>query len=501
MGGWSISTIIQPLTDLPDAISKWNNVKVPAGIQESLESIATGIGAFSLLDAAKLSMIDDNIVTLGNAIKGLSGVTIDSELIKNNLEAVADGVGKFSLLDTAKLQAVDENILNLSTAFKNFASASFDGSKLITFAEKINECSTKLKGLNTSSVNTAKTVVDKIVNIIKTVNSTSTSNIASFVKAANSLNTINVSDIKVDTTNLSKSITAVKDVMSSISGTITDSKTTITNAMKTAMSGVVTPITDQKTPLTTAAKALADTVSKSVSGKKDETTKAFKTLVSGGAKAVSSNKSSFESAGKDLGNGLVIGIKAKYQAAYNAGYGLGQKAVQGEKDGQKSKSPSRLTIQAGEWLGQGLVIGMDKMGRTVYRSGYNLGETATDSIKNTISKIADIITTDVDSQPTIRPVVDLSNVRAGAEAVSGMFSATPSVGLLTNIGSISSTMNRRVQNGGNDNVISAIRDLKKTLGKISGDTYYINGVTYDDGSNISDAVSTLIRAAKVERRT
>ena len=50
-----------------------------------------------------------------------------------------------------------------------------------------------------------------------------------------------------------------------------------------------------------------------------------------------------------------------------------------------------------------------------------------------------------------------------------------------------------------DEVVSAINQLGSNLP--NGDTYNINGITYDDGSNISDAVSTLIRAAIVERRS
>ena len=58
----------------------------------------------------------------------------------------------------------------------------------------------------------------------------------------------------------------------------------------------------------------------------------------------------------------------------------------------------------------------------------------------------------------------------------------------------------RNQNASNDDVVSAIKDLKKTIGNGSGDTYNINGVTYDDGSNVSNAVRTLVRAVKVEGR-
>ena len=207
-----------------------------------------------------------------------------------------------------------------------------------------------------------------------------------------------------------------------------------------------------------------------------------------------------ESAGKDLGAGLVNGINAKQDAVYKAGYKLGQKAVQGEKDGQKSNSPSKLTIQSGKWFGEGLVIGIDKMGRAVYKAGYNVGNIAVKSLSNSISHINDAINTDMDYQPMIRPVLDLSEVTSGAKTVNGLFNMQPSVGILSNVGSISTMMNRQNQNRSNDDVISAIHDLKNTIGKSSGDTYTINGITYDDESNIADAVKSIVRAARVERR-
>jgi hypothetical protein len=60
-------------------------------------------------------------------------------------------------------------------------------------------------------------------------------------------------------------------------------------------------------------------------------------------------------------------------------------------------------------------------------------------------------------------------------------------------------MNGR-QNGVNNDVVAAIKDLGSKLGRASGDTYQVNGVTYDDGSNITDAVRTIVRAAQMERR-
>lgn len=49
-------------------------------------------------------------------------------------------------------------------------------------------------------------------------------------------------------------------------------------------------------------------------------------------------------------------------------------------------------------------------------------------------------------------------------------------------------------------MVSAIDKLRKGLNDIGGPSYTINGITYDDGSNVANAVESLVRAARVERR-
>ena len=61
-------------------------------------------------------------------------------------------------------------------------------------------------------------------------------------------------------------------------------------------------------------------------------------------------------------------------------------------------------------------------------------------------------------------------------------------------------MNRKLQNGSNDDVISAINRLNDSLEGNRGDTYNFAGITYDNGDEISNAVQTLVRAAKMGRR-
>lgn len=249
---------------------------------------------------------------------------------------------------------------------------------------------------------------------------------------------------------------------------------------------------------------LMSSVITGLKAKQEEVNEAFTKAASTAATKVATKGkggtiTAFEQAGKDLGAGLIKGIEAKYQSAYDAAYELGKQAVKGEKDGQQSKSPSKLTIKAGKWLGEGLIIGMQDMMKAVYNAGHDLGDGATGTISSAISKITDVVNSDIDAQPTIRPVLDLSDVSAGAGTISRMLSMNPSVGVLAKTGSINTMMNER-QNGNGD-VVSAIKDLKKTIGNKSGDTYQFGNVTYGDDSAVSDAVGALVRAIRVEGRT
>lgn len=279
---------------------------------------------------------------------------------------------------------------------------------------------------------------------------------------------------------LNQILYAVKEVAKANTGALGELATNLEKVGGDAVDKFIAAFTSKtaKTNVKDAADALADEAVKGLDGLGDDA----------------------EDAGEDLGSGLVQGIKNKYDDAYNAGYALGQKAVQGEKDGQASNSPSKLTIKAGKWFGEGLVIGIQKMGDRVRDAGYGLGNTAVKSLSSTVSRIAAAVDSDLDFQPTIRPVLDLSDVRTGASAINGMLGVGSSVGALATVGAISHGMNRRGQNGGNSDVVSAIDKLRKELGNVGNTTNIIEGVTYDDGSNVANAVKEITRYARMGRR-
>jgi hypothetical protein len=303
-------------------------------------------------------------------------------------------------------------------------------------------------------------------------------------------------------TGLNTLIAAVKSIGNADTSALAELAENLKKIGKNAVKKFVEAFTSTtaKSDCKDAAEELGEKVVEGIKAKESAIKKAGKSAAKEAVDGVKTQKDEMKSAGKDLGSGLVKGIKAKWDAAYDAGYTLGQKAVQGEKDGQASNSPSKLTIQAGKWLGEGLIVGIGRMGSSVYDAGHTLGEKATKSISASISAISDAINTDIDAQPTIRPVLDLSDVRAGANSISSMFGNGASIGVNANVNAISSMMNGRSQNGANEDVVSAIDKLRKDLSNVGNTSYTISGVTYDDGSNIADAVRTITRAAVRERR-
>ena len=134
------------------------------------------------------------------------------------------------------------------------------------------------------------------------------------------------------------------------------------------------------------------------------------------------------------------------------------------------------------------------------KAAESMASGAINSLKAMSASISDLAMGDVDMQPTIRPVLDLSEVKTGAAAVSGLFSNGPTVGVRSNLNAINVAMNNKLQNSASDDIVSAINKLGAGLENNRGDTYNFGDFTYDDGSEVSNAIKTLVRAARVERR-
>ena len=122
-------------------------------------------------------------------------------------------------------------------------------------------------------------------------------------------------------------------------------------------------------------------------------------------------------------------------------------------------------------------------------------------LKDCIKIAKDIIQTDIDENTlTIRPVIDLSNVRTGLQTMNSMFDNNPYIKTsLNRANSISSDM-MEIQNSCNDDLLSTVKSIESKMDDDSGNVYNINGITYSDNDNVQKAVEDLIRAIKIDKR-
>jgi hypothetical protein len=211
---------------------------------------------------------------------------------------------------------------------------------------------------------------------------------------------------------------------------------------------------------------------------------------------------SFHSAGAHLAQGFANGISENaYKAAAKA-KAMAEAAVMAARNALDINSPSKVFAKLGSSVPEGFARGIGKFTGDIEDSSVAMARVAISGTRDAIARVSELLNADVDSQPTIRPVLDLSDIESGAGRINGLFGMQPSVDLLTNVGSINTMMNGR-QNGvntTNDDVVAAIKDLKNAIRESSGDSYSINGITYDDGSNIADTIKSLVRVSRIEGR-
>ena len=225
---------------------------------------------------------------------------------------------------------------------------------------------------------------------------------------------------------------------------------------------------------------------------------AVKGAVNNAVSAVSGLGTRLVQAGKDLIQGFMNGIRSKAQAVWDAAVGVGQKAINGVKSILGIASPSKVFEQLGKFTSQGMSIGLDKYAYMAERSAGNLATNILDNVRNPLKNVSKILDGEIDTNPKITPVLDLSNVSEGSKLLSNML-ADQDMQINARSSSIAGSVGKIQNRYDNSDVISALNGLKESLNN-TGPSYTINGITYDDGSNVSAAVQTLVRAARIERR-
>lgn len=94
----------------------------------------------------------------------------------------------------------------------------------------------------------------------------------------------------------------------------------------------------------------------------------------------------------------------------------------------KIKSPSQVFSDLGEFSGLGFVDGLTATVKPINIAAGRLGDEALASLQKSMSSISTMLTADLEVNPVIRPVLDLSDVQASAKTLSDLTSGSVSLG-------------------------------------------------------------------------
>lgn len=447
-------------------------------VGSALSGFAKNLSANGDFTTTQVSTIDaacnalKTLASVSNAFPKTGGVwqwlTGENDISKHasKFPAVAEGLKGF----TDKLKGYDETkvaSVNASTeALKSLAKIDdidFSGLK---------DSSSDIAGVGTNMAN----FITKLASSSKDTTDLAKTNADAFVELVTKFNNVNGDNIKKIGDGL-KTIgeTGINKFIESLSG---------------------------DSPVTKVSQAIRDLITKlidTMETKRSDIESKFTSIVTSAIDKLNESTmiDKMKTAGKNFAQGFADGIENNRYLAVDAGTNLGNDAYNAAKRAIDAHSPSRKARKLGNFFGLGFINGIHEYTSDAYGESYNMADEARKGLSRAISKVNDILNDDRTNQPTIRPVLDLTDIESGAGRINGLFK---NVNVGGNLNAITVGMRSKGQNGTANDVVSAINKLGSNIGS-GGDTYNINGITYDDQSSVAEAIQVLIRAANIERRS
>nr|DAU38222.1 MAG TPA: tail tape measure [Caudoviricetes sp.] len=250
----------------------------------------------------------------------------------------------------------------------------------------------------------------------------------------------------------------------------------------------------------TLASALADGIKRSTA-----VSSAIKSIAKGGLRTAKGYTGDFKTAGLNFSIGLATGIRRGESAVISAAIAVAAAGLAAAQRKFDEHSPSKETYKMGRFFDLGMANAIGDYSSTVTNASSSLAGKALAVGQRMLSGISAALDDNGGYGPVITPVLDMSQASRGLDTLNSALDTTRTIqvggiqarGLSANLATLS--MSRNSQNG---DIVSAINGLRKDIqdNPRVTNTTNVNGVTYDDGSNVHNAVKELVHAAKVRKR-
>ena len=421
---------------------------VPFGEAMKQYSIAvTGLDANVVVNSANaakaLVELSNNLPNSGGIVSWFTGdndIASFGEKLVSFGQSFAAYYASVSTVDVVKLSGVVAQFRNLVDLANGITSV--DTSGMSRFAQD-------LTNLGNSGI---EGFINAFNNASSRVSAAATSMLTTFINAANAQKSAVVSTFTTMVNSVISSLTSQQYQFTTIGSTMMTNFITgirgkdslARNTFLTLINGCLTTLRNKFYEFNTVGQAVMTNLIAGIRSKDQTARDTFVQIVSGCLTAIRNKYTDFYNAGKYLVEGFADGITANTYLAEARARAMAAAAARAAERELDEHSPSKVGYRIGDFFGLAFVNAISDYADKSYKAGTNMAAAAKNGLSNAISKIREFVDGEMEVQPTIRPVLDLSEVRSGAGRLTAILSRSQAM-------KISSSMNREttgeIQNG------------------------------------------------------
>lgn len=454
------------------------------------DNVTSAMSVISRLANVNETITDSNEYSLDGFTSTLSSVS----------EALTDFVADIQTIDVGNAET---NIANILQLFKSLSDGfTSNGTDLDTVSALMNNLTQSIKDA-LAEFSGDQSITTSAQGVLTTFAAGITANEDVITNALYNAITSAVGKASVNATNDTNVQTSANKLAQNLANAMQQESTSgLATAGGDQASAALSGITDKADDFATAGDTLMSSLNKGLSQKQTVIRNTMVGAVRMALAGVRSYENASYNSGYNFGAGYYNGIGRWITPIANRAAEMVRNAIRAANHAQQSASPAKKLVKVGRWFAQGYANGIKADSNLAAKASSSMVDTAIGTVQGSLATLGSMLSMDLENiQPQISPVVDMSNVTRSAGMINDMLSFDDSLSVMTDLRAISGTMNRSRQNGGNSDIIGELRKLRSVMENIpAGNTTNINGVTYDDGSAVGDAVGTLIRAIVMEGR-
>lgn len=430
-----------------------------------------------------LETFGEQLVPFGTAMKNYSlAVTgLDASVVTNSANAAK------ALVELSNNLPNSGGIVSWFTGDNDIASF---GEQLVSFGQSFAAYYNSVSGVDVTKLSGVVVEFRNLVDLANGIKSVDTSGMSTFAQNLTNLGNAGIDGFINAFTNANSRVsTAANTMVTTFINAAKAQQGNLTSTFTTMINGIVTTFTSKYSQFTIMGQTMMTNFISGIRTGDASARSAFVTIVSGCLTAIRNKFYEFNTVGQTTMTNLIAGIRTKNQLAkdafvqiinscltairnkYTDFYNAGKYLVEGFAAGITANtymaeararamaraaaaaaeaeldinSPSKVGYQIGGFFGMGFVNSLIDYTDKSYDAGASVAKSAKEGLRNAVSKIGDFIENGIDSQPTIRPLLDLSDVTEGAGRLSALLSRNQAM-------KISAGMEREggsvVQNGG-----------------------------------------------------